>query len=245
MREAVAGDQISAVFSTHVVAELEQVADYLIVLGRGAVLLSGPTAELTAAHGGQSPEQVILSALRENSCREPSSGGGVMTAAAIPGRRERAAARPVPWTRLTWVAWRQHRAALAGAAALLGAIAVYLAYPGWEIHRAYDSFNACLPASLRGLPLAGRVRARRAPAGRCSGLHVLLRHRDGALCWPPVLTRRWSRSCCWPSRCWSAPSPAGRCWPANWSQARSASRGRRARAGCAWLPPGWCRSRPS
>ena len=44
-------------FSTHVVAELEQVADYLIVLGRGAVLLSGPTAELTAAHGGQSPSR--------------------------------------------------------------------------------------------------------------------------------------------------------------------------------------------
>ena len=69
VREAVAADQISAVFSTHVVAELEQVADYLIVLGRGAVLLSGTTAELTAAHGGQSPERVILSALRENAER--------------------------------------------------------------------------------------------------------------------------------------------------------------------------------
>jgi ABC-2 type transport system ATP-binding protein len=66
VREAVAEDQISAVFSTHAVAELEQVADYLIVLGRGAVLLSGTTAGLTAAHGGRSPEQVILSALREN-----------------------------------------------------------------------------------------------------------------------------------------------------------------------------------
>src|ERR1700689_400997 len=66
VREADAADQISAVFSTHGVAELEQVAGYLIVLGRGAVLLSGTTAELTAAHGGQSPEQVILSALREN-----------------------------------------------------------------------------------------------------------------------------------------------------------------------------------
>ena len=75
-----------------------------------------------------------------------------MTAAAIPGRRERAAARPVPWTRLTWVTWRQSRAALAGAAALLVVIAAYLAYMGWEINRAYDSLNACLPASMRGLP---------------------------------------------------------------------------------------------
>jgi ABC-2 type transport system ATP-binding protein len=66
VRDAVAGDRISAVFSTHVVAELEQVADYLIVLGRGEVLLSGTTAGLTAARGGQRPEQVIMSALRQN-----------------------------------------------------------------------------------------------------------------------------------------------------------------------------------
>jgi hypothetical protein len=81
-----------------------------------------------------------------------------MTAAAVPGRRERAAVRPVPWTRLAWLTWRQHRAALAGAVALLAVISAYLAYTGWEIHRAYDSFNACRPASLRGLPpLAGRL----------------------------------------------------------------------------------------
>ncbi|HEY6496718.1 MAG TPA: ABC transporter ATP-binding protein [Trebonia sp.] len=67
VRESVAEDQLSAVFSTHVVAELEQVADYLIVLGRGEVLLSGTTAELTTAHGGDSLEKVILSALRDNS----------------------------------------------------------------------------------------------------------------------------------------------------------------------------------
>jgi hypothetical protein len=80
-----------------------------------------------------------------------------MTAAAIPGRPERAAARPVPWTRLTWVAWRQQRAALAGAAALLGAIGAYLAYTGWEIHRAYDAYAACVPASMRVQPLGGAV----------------------------------------------------------------------------------------
>lgn len=74
-----------------------------------------------------------------------------MTAAAIPSRRVRAAARPVPWTRLTWVAWRQHRAALVGAAALLVAIGVYLAYTGWEIHRAYDAYTACVPASMRAM----------------------------------------------------------------------------------------------
>ncbi|HWG65589.1 MAG TPA: hypothetical protein VG253_28225 [Streptosporangiaceae bacterium] len=89
-----------------------------------------------------------------------------MTAAAIPSRRERAAVRPVPWTRLAWVTWRQSRAALAGAVALLGVIAAYLAYMGWEIHRAYDSFNACRPASLRGLPLAGQL----GPTPACGAL---------------------------------------------------------------------------
>jgi hypothetical protein len=66
-----------------------------------------------------------------------------MTAAAIPARRERPAARAVPWSRLAWVTWRQHRAALAGAAAFLGAIAIYLAYMGREIHHAYASAPAC------------------------------------------------------------------------------------------------------
>jgi ABC-type transport system involved in multi-copper enzyme maturation permease subunit len=65
-----------------------------------------------------------------------------MTAVAVPARRERPAARAVPWTRLAWVTWRQHRAALAGAAAFLGAIAVYLAYMGHHIHQAYDALVA-------------------------------------------------------------------------------------------------------
>jgi hypothetical protein len=71
-----------------------------------------------------------------------------MTAAAVPGR-------PVPWTRLAWVTWRQYRAALAGAVGVLAVIAAYLAYMGWEIHRAYDSLTACRTASTRGVPLAG------------------------------------------------------------------------------------------
>ena len=66
VRDSVAGDGISAVFSTHVVAELSQVAGHLIVLGRGEVLLSGPADHLTAAAGGAPLEQVILSRLRES-----------------------------------------------------------------------------------------------------------------------------------------------------------------------------------
>ena len=74
-----------------------------------------------------------------------------MTAAAIPARRERPAVRAVPWTRLAWVTWRQHRATLAGAAAFLGAIAVYLAITGHQIHQAYDALVAA------GCPQAGAM----------------------------------------------------------------------------------------
>ncbi len=41
-----------------------------------------------------------------------------------------AARRPVPWPRLGWVTWRQHRTALAGAAALLAAVSLYLLIEG-------------------------------------------------------------------------------------------------------------------
>jgi ABC-2 family transporter len=75
-----------------------------------------------------------------------------MTATAIPARRERPAARAVPWTRLAWVTWRQHRGALIGAAAFLGAIAVYLAVTGHQIHQAHDALVAA------GCPQAGTIK---------------------------------------------------------------------------------------
>ena len=53
--------------------------------------------------------------------------------------------RPVPWRRMGWVTWRQHRAALAGVAVFLGAFAVYLWLAGLQIHHAYAT--ACHPAS--------------------------------------------------------------------------------------------------
>jgi ABC-2 type transport system ATP-binding protein len=47
---AVAEDGISVVFSSHVVSELERVADYLIVLSRGRVQVAGEVEELLAGH---------------------------------------------------------------------------------------------------------------------------------------------------------------------------------------------------
>jgi len=54
------------VLSSHMVAELDQVADYLIVLGRGQVLVSGEVSSLVAAHG-VGLEKLVLGYLREAS----------------------------------------------------------------------------------------------------------------------------------------------------------------------------------
>jgi hypothetical protein len=69
-----------------------------------------------------------------------------MTALTAPARPdEDAPLRPLPWRRMAWVTWRQHRIALAGVAALLGALAVWLWSTGTRIHHAYDAMAACRP----------------------------------------------------------------------------------------------------
>src|SRR5215475_4450820 len=69
-----------------------------------------------------------------------------MTALTSPARPARdARLRPVPWRRMAWVTWRQHRAALGGVAVLLGALAGYLWLSGLQMHHSYAS--ACSQAS--------------------------------------------------------------------------------------------------
>ena len=69
-----------------------------------------------------------------------------MTALTVPARPEEGARlRPLPWRRMAWVTWRQHRFALAGVAVLLGALAVYLWLTGLQIHHTYAA--GCHPAS--------------------------------------------------------------------------------------------------
>jgi hypothetical protein len=58
---------------------------------------------------------------------------------------EDAGLRPVPWRRMAWVSWRQHRFALGGLATLLGALAVYLWLTGLQLHHAFAT--ACHPVS--------------------------------------------------------------------------------------------------
>ena len=61
---ALAADGISVVLSSHVVAELERMADYLIVLSRGKVQVTGKVEALVAVHG-MDLEHIVLAYLRE------------------------------------------------------------------------------------------------------------------------------------------------------------------------------------
>jgi ABC-2 type transport system ATP-binding protein len=56
-------DGISVVLSSHVLAELERVATYLVVLGRGEVRVAGPVKELVTSHG-VGVEEIALRYLR-------------------------------------------------------------------------------------------------------------------------------------------------------------------------------------
>src|SRR6202035_1032202 len=71
-------------------------------------------------------------------------GGDEMTALAVPARPvQDASLRPVPWRRMAWVTWRQHRFALTGVATLLGVLAVCLWIVGLQLHHAYAAALAC------------------------------------------------------------------------------------------------------
>ncbi|MCU1493433.1 MAG: transrane transporter [Acidimicrobiaceae bacterium] len=67
---------------------------------------------------------------------------------AVPARPEEDAnLRPMPWRRMTWVTWRQHRTALTGVGVLFVAMAVGLWVAGLQLHHAYAAAVACHPAS--------------------------------------------------------------------------------------------------
>ena len=72
-----------------------------------------------------------------------------MTALSMSARPEEdTSLRPVPWRRMSWVTWRQHRGTLAGVAVFLGALTVCLWLAGRQLHSAYAAaIAACRPAS--------------------------------------------------------------------------------------------------
>jgi ABC-2 type transport system ATP-binding protein len=66
VQAAASDDGVSVLLSSHVLTELERVADYLVLLARGQVRLAGAVAGLLAAHGQASLEELALAYLREN-----------------------------------------------------------------------------------------------------------------------------------------------------------------------------------
>jgi ABC-2 type transport system ATP-binding protein len=61
-----ADDGVSVLLSSHVLTELERVADYLILLSRGQVRMAGEVGGLLASHRVASLEELALAYLREN-----------------------------------------------------------------------------------------------------------------------------------------------------------------------------------
>ena len=144
VRAAASADGVSVLLSSHVLTELERVANYLILLARGQVRLAGGKPVTCSPPTPGQPGR----ARRGLPARDPNGGGGAMTALTRPTRPDEddAALRPVPWRRMAGVTWRQHRIALAGAAVLLGALAVWLWFAGTSLHHAYAAAIACRPA---------------------------------------------------------------------------------------------------
>jgi ABC-2 type transport system ATP-binding protein len=61
---------VSVLLSSHVLTELERVANHLILLSRGQVRLAGAVGDLLAAHGKASLEDLAMDYLRETSTSE-------------------------------------------------------------------------------------------------------------------------------------------------------------------------------
>jgi hypothetical protein len=71
-----------------------------------------------------------------------------MTALTTPARPgQDATPRPVAWSRLAWVSWRQGRLALIGVAVFLGALALYLLFMGLKMHGLYATVASCRPVN--------------------------------------------------------------------------------------------------
>ena len=66
--------------------------------------------------------------------------------AALAHSDEDANLRPLPWRRMAWVTWRQHRVALTGLVVALAAIGTYTWIVGLQLHHAYAAELACHPA---------------------------------------------------------------------------------------------------
>ncbi len=101
--------------------------------------------------------------------------------------------RPLPWRRMAWVAWRQHRLALAGAVALFGAAAVYLVVTGQPMHDAYAAVSGCSPtgSDLCNKAVNDFLRTYAPGVGVTFGLLQVIPALIGAFAGAPLLAREF------------------------------------------------------
>ena len=101
--------------------------------------------------------------------------------------------RPVQWTKLVWVTWRQHRAALAGVAVLLGGVGLYLLIMGVKIHSGYASVTSCHPARSAACGLADQLFTNDyyPTAQTMTGFLQVIPALVGVFVGGPVLAREW------------------------------------------------------
>jgi len=105
---AVADDGVSVVLSSHVLAELERVADYLILMSRGMVQVAGEVDDLLACHRVLTGPAAEVGRYAEELCVVHARNGGAQayllvrtngTTGPVPpgGRRTRSAWKYSPW----------------------------------------------------------------------------------------------------------------------------------------------------
>ncbi len=111
--------------------------------------------------------------------------------ALTPKARHDATVRPLPWRRMAWVTWRQHRLTLGGVAALICVAGAYLLITGLQMHDAYGAVTACRPAnSAICQQVANEFLNTYAPGtGWVLGLMQVIPALIGAFAGAPVLAR--------------------------------------------------------
>ena len=78
------------------------------------------------------------------------------TLAAPPVRTRTPSLRPVPWRRMAWVTWRQHRTALIGVARVARRTGAVLLIVGLQLHHAYAVGDRLPSGELGSLRCRGR-----------------------------------------------------------------------------------------
>ena len=117
-----------------------------------------------------------------------------MTTLTVPARPDRdASLRPLPWRRMAWVTWRQHRLSVAGVAALFGVATLSLLIRGLPMHQAYAAVAACRPAGSGPCrQVAGNFLGTYAPGvGWVLGLLQVIPALIGAFAGAPLLAREF------------------------------------------------------